>query len=381
MPVAQKRAGRATAQPPKRAKKDPARAQVEKALTVVTDALSEVAIDGPKTNRKMLLTCVPGALGMGASKDERDKYQQVFVHAIGEVLKADQKKAEEAVATAQVEVDTASAAKEACDAAVTDAQEKLDAKKLDIKTKKEDVFNDTRATKEAEKLLASSKNEVDNFDDIQKQKAVERDQCQAALSESLEAVKKGAWESKTEKRKGEAVHFAAITEALSCAEAEKSLLRCFAAALELAPDSRGSFDQAVIQSVEKRISSHVANLSQGLADGPGLKSQKEAAVTAAQAALESAEEKKKVSVELLQAAEQERPGFEEALKSAASSVKDSKKALEKKEEALEEEQAKAEHSADNLASFTFLCERPAVAPEPETAAEDPAAEAADDIAA
>jgi hypothetical protein len=343
-------------------------------LQAVADSLADrsVVIEGPQTNRKLLQGCVSESLGMGAAKDERHKYQDLMVGYIASVLQADEQKHQAVVATAQGELDAANAALATSKSALEAAQGNLKAKQDDIKAKKATLSENQRGTHDAENHLETAKDEVENFDGIQAKKANERDQCYAALHSSLDAIKKGVFAKKSEKPK----HISVIMKALKVTGADAALMACSGTALELEQDVRGSFDAMVVETVEKRLTNHVETLNKGLSDGPGLKAQKEAAASAAQSALEAAAAKELASSEAVNAAESERGPLEQAVKAAQQDVKVSTKGVEKKTDALKEEQRQLTHSTETLASFSFLSERPAVAPEPEPVAEDPVAEPA-----
>lgn len=162
-----------------------------------------------------------------------------------------------------------------------------------------------------------------------------------------------------------------LRDLLGDAGADDSLTTCFHAALAKEPEKRGTFDTTVIETVEKRLSNHIAKLTAELAEGPATKEKKVATVEEDKAKKEACTAALDAAAEALKKAEAEKPDLDAALKTAAHDEKEKAKVVEKitssKVEPAQEGLATAK---ENYEAWKYLAERP-VEVEEEVPAEVP----------
>jgi hypothetical protein len=351
-------------------------------LEKVDGALHDHALEfpGSKVLKKMLITAFPKAMGDGAAADERQPCQTVIVDAIGEILSAEVTKCTEKEAAATAELETATAEKATAAATLEAAQKALDDKKADIEAKKEQHHKDKTAVHDADVALKAAIKAVEHHDADVKKTEEKKAKFEAALTVTLAGLKKGEYENAKEKRAAEGKGVETLRGLLSDAGADDSLTTCFHAALAKKPDDRGSFDTTVIETVEKRLSGKIAELSSELAKGPAAKDEKEKASEAAKGAKESCTSAFESSGEALKTAEGEKPALDAALKTATHDDKEKTKAVTHITSGkLEPATAALASAKENYEAWKYLAETTVEArtpPEPEPPAEEAPAEEA-----
>lgn len=350
-------------------KSHPVNVNLEKVEGALYD--HHVDVPGTKVTRKMLQMAAPKALGDGAAAEERHGSQKVIVDAIGEILSAEVTKWTEKDAAAQAELQTANVEKASTDATLEAKHKAVDEKKADIDAKHEAEKAAKKALKDAEHALDAATKAVDHHDDYIKKLEGKKIKFETGLNGTLVSLKDCAYANAKEKKSAEGKGVETLRDLLGDAGADDSLTTCFHAALAKEPEKRGTFDTTVIETVEKRLSNHIAKLTAELAEGPATKEKKVATVEEDKAKKEACTAALDAAAEALKKAEAEKPDLDAALKTATHDEKEKAKVVEKitssKVEPAQEGLATAK---ENYEAWKYLAERP-VEVEEEVPAEVP----------
>lgn len=352
-----RKGGRGRSPSPKRTKAEQNVVDKVKAVVAALHKNDEFPVPGPYTNREMIATMVPLALGNGSASDERHPYQKLVVSAVAEILAAAISSGKGKVAECQSEVASADKEKTACQGALEAATGKLDAKKAEITEKQKTLTEAGSAVSDAEKALKAATEEVDNFDGITAAKEAEREKYNTALTVAFETLKKGEWENPKDKRKLEGKYTDTVEKLLEKCGADESLCYCIASALSRKPDERGPFDNKAVDAAGKKMTAHIAELDQRLGKGPALKTEKEQEAEKAKSTLESAQAKEKASEEALEAAGGEKHTLAEEVSTAKANLKKAASACSEKAKELASSQSTLAKAKDKMGAFKFLQDR------------------------
>jgi len=337
--------------------------KVDPAFASVTDAVME-AEQIPQRTRTMLVEMLPFSLKFAS--DERHELQSMAVDMVEETLTA-KKSALDANAAAEVNaLDALKASESQLGITVTESEAALASQTEVAKTKASDLEKAEEDEKASEahlkKLREEDEGAAAKLEDMKK----ERGDIDAAVAEHFEPMKEG--EAKA--------HFKKLEPFLKKISIESTLLTALPSTCAKKKESRGTFDNIVLEELGKAFNAKIASLTTAI-DGEGPAAEHRAA------ALSSAEQDynaKKASREQAtadrDAANQEKDVREAALAKAKHAVDDFQPQVDEVTSRLSAAQtALADFEAGPFTNFQKIKNRIAAVPE------EPAAEATEEAVA
>lgn len=278
-----KRRTSAAASPARKGRKvDPALAGIIATLQGADD-LSEQC-------REMLIAMVSPSLS--TFKSERHNMQQMGVDMIQEKLEEHKQKLTEAVALARKELEELEGSKSTLSASLDSSKALLEEKKQTFLAAHAASQEAKAAVKEAEGAVAEAKN-------LQKK----GDANHAALEKQKAAIS-AAYEEhyKTPMEANEGPHHSPLKPFIESLGLEESLSKALPSSCVKAKEQRGNFDDLVITELGKALVQKIADLEKSIADEVSGVDARKAAITAAEAQLESMNAAEKTAAEASQAA-------------------------------------------------------------------------------
>lgn len=322
----------------------------------------------PGKVKEMINDILPGTLGV--PKEERHPFQEYVVKTVGEVIAKMDASAAAEVAEIEAAIQTSTAGQATQEAAQQAAVAAVAQKTEAAVAAKTALHEATAGHKSAKEALATAETEQKDGDASLEAAGGKKTALDDLVTNHLAALKGSTCED---------VKASVGTAAKVCKEfsMETELLTMFKSTLGKAPASWGTFDSIVLKQAEDFLTKVGASLTEELTKGTTAKAEREAKVTAAQAALTTAGEKEVAAKEALTAAVAAQKEAEESEKAAVKTLKEATSGLKELQHNLETAQKYAQDLKEGaVCMFQELVDRPAVpppAPEEELAAEAPVA--------
>jgi hypothetical protein len=337
---------------------------LEKHTTTVMSALEneETVVPGPASCRAMLVTAVPAALKV--PKDERHENQYAVIRMVREIFDNEKARWESRVADSNNALENATATraenmgvKDAADAELKTQKDEVKAK-LEAQSKAQEVVDDCKDEHAASiKLLKKA--------DTKKDKLVKTQSEDLSLEDTFNRLKEGVYENPKEVKS----HISAVIALIEGLGAEEALTKSLPQVLRRKPEERGSFDEMALQQVDVYMSNHLTSLSSKIEDAVKIVDEQTVAVTAWEAAVEVAEDKKSESDAALDAATAKQEQLQEALNAARKIVKEQTAVVKSRGGDVATEECGLYAVEAVLESLDFLEEY--VIPEPEVETKEP----------
>lgn len=318
--------------------------KLDSMMVAVVDALRQ-ATDIPEDCRAMLEAGVPGSLG--PPSNERHQVQNSMVKWIGEALQKAEVRIRQAVDEEAAKV---AKAEEACTQAeheVSNAKGILEEKDADLAKKEETTKASTQDVKSAKAGLKEAQVAQKKGDASLAEAGKHKGEFEGALKDHVGYLKEeDGFDAKTAK-----THVAQVMLVAKTLELDDSLLTALPSVCATTPSQRGSFDNMVISELESCFQRKVAALNEEMNTGTEATASRMAAVTAAEQAVQAADN---VLTEAEAALAAARTAQGEAAAGLQEAQKGSKvKAAEQAE--AEELKKAAEQVLEDFVGYNMLC--------------------------
>lgn len=273
------------------------KAKVDPMLAGVTQAI-QFASDLPQSCTKMLISMVPGALGV--PQEDRMPHQQKAVTMIGEVVHSVRARMQQALDDQEQCVRAIEESKAGLNTKVEEASAKA-ASAAEVLAVKKSALNDVSVilvTRKSE--LASAREAQESGDAPLTALGTEKQQYESLVAEEFRVVRDGTG-TKAQSDK-------LMSLAKKLAGMDESLLQALPSTCSKTADQRGAFDSMVLDTLSRSLDDHVAGLSATLAGAAAGIQERAAAVQSAQAAFEDAkaeQQKAATNVGMAQTAEKQ----------------------------------------------------------------------------
>lgn len=331
---------------------------VEKKFNFVMSTLTneETVVPGPESCRAMLVAAAPAALKI--PQDKRHADQEAVFGMLTEIFDAEKDRWEARVADASSTFEKATAER-------TEKTNLKDAADAELKQQKDVVRAKLEAQSQAMEVVAESKEELTGAlsfhgdAEVAKEQLVKKQEHDLAIQETLHGLKEGIYENPKELKK----HISAVSELLDSLGTEEGLMKTLPQILRKKPSERGSFDEMALQQLDSYVNDHLSSLRCKIEAADGIVAEHATAVTAWEAVVELAEDKKRESDEVLKAAETQQDHLQEALTCARKVLKESNAIVKSRGS----DQAMEEYGLQNINDVRDALEflREYVAPAPE----------------
>jgi len=318
---------------------------------------------GPESCRSMLLSVAPIALKV--PKDERHVDQDAIFVMLKEIFDAEKTHWQSRVVDAT----------NVCEDAAAQQTEKAalkDAAAAALKSHKDVVHAKMEAQNNADAVVADCKEEVSSATSMREHAKIARDDIankqtsDLALQDAIKLLKEGSIDNPKEFKK----HITAVTALFQSLGAEEALVKTIPQILRRTPEDRSNFDEMALQQLDRYMKDHLDALSSKLDAADQTLAEHETAVTAWQATVQVAEEKKQESDEALDAASAEEAQLQQELNNARKILKDQTAVVKRKNSDLAAEQCGLQNAEEMLETLSFLQEYTTPVPEPEASMQD-----------
>jgi len=355
--------------PAKKAKNE---AKVDAAFTSVGDAVME-AEQLPEGVREMLVEMLPFSLKFAS--DERHELQTMAVDMVEQALTGKKSALAASLASEDAALASLKASESQLGANVTQAEAALAAQILVVEAKKNASEEATAAEKASQKHLkeehAGQKAAQGNFTNMQEEKIA----IESAFAEHFPPMEAG------EGTEGKA-HCKKLEPFLKKIDIESTLLTALPSSCAKPKEKRGTFDNLVLQELDKAFKAKIAALGEALvAEGPAAVA-REASVQAAEKDHEAKKAAKEHAATDFENAKKEQSDRASGLAGLKHDVENFGPQVEEMTGRLSDAQlALAEFEAGPFTNFNTYKARVAALPEaPEPVAEEMSAEAAPEAA-
>jgi chromosome segregation ATPase len=330
-------------------------------------ASEETVVPGPESCRSMLTTSAPFALKV--PKDERHADQEVVFAMLKEIFDAEKTRWETRVAGANGIVENAKAEQ-------TEKTGLKDVADAALKAQKEVVHEKLEAQSKAADLIAECEEEVSSAKTFHENAMVTRDgiakkqETDLGLQETIKCLKEGSIENPKELKK----QIASVTALFQSFGAEEALVKTLPQILRRKAEERGGFDEMALKQLDLYMTNHLESLSTQLEASDATVAEHQTAVTAWEAAVQMAEEKKKDSDEALDAASVHQDQLQKELNDARKVLREHTAVVKRKNSDLATEQCGLHSVEGVLEALCFLQEYVTPVLEPEEKPEEVAVE-------
>jgi hypothetical protein len=295
----------------------------------------------------MLVASAPAALKL--PKEKRHVHQVAMIQMFREIFTAEKASWQSRIADAQSALDMATlqhteklGMKEAKDAELKSQHQKVQAK-FEAQSKASEVVDECK--EELAAALASHTAAETTRASLGKMQ-----ESDMALQEIIVGLKAGTYENPKDVKK----HIATVTGRLQSLGAEEALVKTLPQILRRKPEERGNFDEMALQQLDSHIAEHLSTLISKIEVTDKIIEEHAVAVTAWEATVEVAEDKKKESDEALQADLADEELLRQAMRDARKIVKEHAAVVKRKEKDLAMENFGLQYFEDVLEALEFL---------------------------
>eukprot|EP00746_Dinoflagellata_sp_MGD_P161119 gnl/MRDRNA2_/MRDRNA2_88159_c0_seq1.p1 gnl/MRDRNA2_/MRDRNA2_88159_c0~~gnl/MRDRNA2_/MRDRNA2_88159_c0_seq1.p1 ORF type:complete len:434 (+),score=140.08 gnl/MRDRNA2_/MRDRNA2_88159_c0_seq1:80-1381(+) len=323
--------------------------QRDRWIDTVVSALAseETLVPGPASCRAMLVASAPAALKI--PKDKRHVHQLAMIQMLREIFTAEKASWQARIADAQSALEMATVQhaqkmgmKDEKDAELKVQQERVQAK-FEAQSKANEVVDDCK--EELAAALASHTAAETTRASLGKMK-----ESDMALQEIIGGLKAGAYENPKDLKK----NIAAVTERLQSLEVEEALVKTLPQILRRKPEERGSFDEMALQQLDSYVADHFSTLNSKIEATDKIIAEHAVSVTAWEATVEVAEDKKRESDEALEADLADEEHMRQAVRDARKIVKEHAAVVKRKESDLSTEHFGLQYFEEVLEALEFL---------------------------
>jgi hypothetical protein len=325
--------------------------QRDRWIDTVVSALAseETVVPGPASCRAMLVAAAPAALKV--PKNKRHVHQVAMIQMMREIFIAEKDSWQVRITDAQSAVQNATVQQ-------TEKTGAKEAKDAELKAQKERVHEQFEAQSKANEVVDECKEELASA--LASHTAAETtraslgkvQESDLALQEVIEGLKAAKYENPKDLRK----HIAVVTERLQSLEAEEALVKTLPQILRRKPEERGNFDEMALQQLDSYIMDHLVLLSNKIEAADKIIGEHAVSVTAWEATIEVAEDKKRESDKALDAALAEQERLQQELRDARKVVKEHAAMVKRSESDLAWEHHGFQYFEEVLETLEFLQE-------------------------
>jgi len=335
---------------------------VEKKFNAVMGALTneETVVPGPESCRAMLAAAASTALKV--PKDSRHADQEAVFGMLMEIFDAEVRRWEDRVADATNNLEKATAER-------TEKMNLKDAAESELKIQKDVVRGKMEAQSKAIEVVEESKEELSRAQSLHADAEAAKDHLaktqghDLAIQEIIKGLKEGIYENPKELKK----HITAVSELLVSLGIEEALVKTLPQILRRKPLERGSFDDMALQQLDSYLNDHLSSLGSKIEAADVIVMEHAAAITAWEAVVEVAEEKKYDSDEALKTTEAQQEQVQGTLTCARKVLKESTTIVKSRGSELASEEWGLDSIKEVREALEFL--REFVTPPPEEAKE------------
>lgn len=350
---------KAAEEPKPKAKADPVNAKI----LVLRAALEagDLEVPGTAANRDMLKEMLSV---LATPQNSQNEHQKAMTGMLVEVFEKEEARLQQRVQAVQVKVDGDNGEIAGCEAAIESAKAAKQAKKEEINEKEEHLDEAEVVLQDAEAEMKATLDGRNKVGAKVQELASEKEKFINVQRNSFEVLKDGSWELGKEHKS----HLAALKQFFVAIGLNTSLLSAYPSALGKKPEERGEFDNMVLQELSEAVAASLATLEEKHAKAAEEDSEQAGLVTASEAIVGVANEKRTARANEVEAAKEGLAGLEAALVEARKAAKDRRKLASGNANELKGEQSVLDCFREHvLGALRFLQER-----ETEKPAEEPA---------
>mmetsp|Transcript_9128 Transcript_9128/g.17076 ORF Transcript_9128/g.17076 Transcript_9128/m.17076 type:complete len:388 (+) Transcript_9128:88-1251(+) len=321
-PKGNKRAGQVSkAAPPAKVKK------VEEEVPKYSDPLMEGVANAiqqaelPEACKEMLLIMFPGSLEFPI--EERHEFHAMVVRMVGESIEETHSKMIKEVEEAGSAVEAAKAKQTDLEATAVEADSKLNVAGETVQSKETALQEATTLASNKQTAFDDAKVAQTKGDAESEALKQEKQTYVSALENNFKALSEGNFEGEQA-----AEHYKVIEPLIANLPLDESLRLALPSTCQKKPGDRGSFDNVIMEQLEKALQTRNAALGEQIDAGASAAAERAAAVQAAEQDLQAAKEAKETAQTDLQDAKTKRDEAYELVKSSKKAVTEGLKELE-----------------------------------------------------
>lgn len=315
------------------------KAKVDPALTSIAQIIMEAA-DLPDRCRNMLIESLPFSLTVAS--DQRHEVQTAVVEMVEQVLTAKKLALEAAVTAEDGKLATLKGSQGEVASKVDEAEAAVAAQKEIVQTAKSVLAEATEAANASWTTLSDQRAEQKVLDASLEQAKTEKSGLESAYEEHFKPMKEDA----------AGPHFKGLEPHLKSIEVESSLLIALPSSCAKAKSERGSFDNVVLEELEKAIISKIESLGETVAAQMPAASEREATIQATEKDYDAKKSKQKELATEFESAQKDLTDRNVALSSAKKAVQELQPQIDASTELLDKAKSVlAEFEAGTMSGF------------------------------
>jgi len=317
----------------------------------VANAIQQAEL--PNDCKEMLLITFPFSLELPV--EERHEFHEMVVTMVGDSIQHTHSKMIQEVEEAGSAVEAAKAKNTELEATAVEADSKLNVAGETVQSKE-------AALQDATTLASNKKTSFDDAKDAQTKGGAESEALKqekqtyvSALENSFKALSEGDLEGEQA-----AEHYKVIEPLIANLPLDESLRLALPSTCQKKPGDRGSFDNVIMEQLEKALQTRNAALGEQIDAGASAAAERAAAVQAAEQDLQAAKEAKETAQTDLQDAKTKRDEAYELVKSSKKAVTEGVKELEGLTKSHDDKlKVRAHFENWNMSSFAQLKDKSA----------------------
>mmetsp|Transcript_72354 Transcript_72354/g.125521 ORF Transcript_72354/g.125521 Transcript_72354/m.125521 type:complete len:410 (+) Transcript_72354:96-1325(+) len=326
----------------------------------VANAIQQAEL--PEACKEMLLIMFPGSLELPL--EERHEFHAMVVRMVGDSIQETHSKMIKEVEEAGSAVEAAKAKNTDLEATAVEAESKL-------KVAGETVQSKETGLQEAAALASNKQTSFDDAKEAQTKGDAESEALKqekqtyvSALENNFKALSEGNFEGEQA-----AEHYKVIEPLIANLPLDESLRLALPSTCQKKPGDRGSFDNVIMEQLEKALQTRSAALGEQINAGAAAAEERAAAVQAAEQELQAAKDAKETAQKDLQDAKTKRDEAYELVKSSKKAVAEGVKELEGLTKSHDDKLKVRTHFENwNMSSFAQLKDKSAAPKEEEVPA-------------
>jgi len=272
-------------------KEDVKKPRIDPKLVPVTNAILNVE-HLPEKCKDMLIAILAPSLKVGSSA-ERHEYQNVALGLVDETLQQEKSRIQERVEASEQKLENLKSTKAEKDGAAAAAEAVLAVKKEQEQAQKTLLAETSEAKRSAEKALSDAQEAKANGGKTFEANMQEKDLLETAFTDHY----------KTPMDADEGPHYAALQPLLGKLTLDESLLSALPSSCVKLKDQRGSFDNVVLEELQKAFSTKISELRSMLEAEEPAAAERDAKVQAMEKDLEAKKTSQKEAVSAFDAAQ------------------------------------------------------------------------------
>jgi len=285
------------------------KARADPVLSSIADVIME-AEDLPNRCRMMLVDVLPFSLAIPT--EERHEIQAAASDMVAQTLNAKKSAMESAVAAEDAKLSNMKASQVELASSVSEAEAALAAQKEVVQTAKRVLAEATTAANASQSTLTDLRVEQKSSDAKLQLAQDDKGALESAFEQSFKPMKDAA----------AGPHFKELEPFLKKIEMEESLLIALPSSCAKSKEHRGTFDNVVLEELEKAILLKISVLGDTVAAEAPASVERQAAVQAAEQEYDAKKETQAQAVTELEAAQKEQSNREAALSTVKQAVEE-----------------------------------------------------------